>query len=216
MREHIVRDGVGELLGSFARDTVFEVVVSRNTRTGNCLIGGIYDTFDAESVVQRFESDNCLNGRAVGVGDDAFIPFDVFGVDFGNDEGNVFVHTPLAAVVDNDRARFDEYGSELFGRACACGEQCEIYFARESHNVFFGELDDGVGLAHEIDLFTRASCGCEQVIILDGKLSFREYFEELVAYHTGSADHGDVELFHKTSRFAPYCREYIVTLVKCQ
>ena len=41
---------------------------------------------------------------AVGVGDNAFVKFDVFGVDFGNNQRNIIIHTECAGVINHDCA----------------------------------------------------------------------------------------------------------------
>ena len=199
MGEHIERDGIGELLGSFPRDAVFEVVVARDARAGDRLIGGIDYALDAEGVIEGFERDHRLDGGAIGVGDDAGIPFHVLGVDLGDYEGNVVVHTPLTAVVNHNGARLHEYGGELRRSARACREEGEIHLAFQRHHVLLCELDDGVGLAHEVYLFARASRGREEIVVLDGELPFGEHFQKLVAHHAGGADYGDVKFFHITS-----------------
>ena len=199
VREHVERDWVGELLGSLPRDAVLEVVVSRDARARDRLIGGVDDALDAEGVIERFERHHRLDGGAVGVGDDALVPLHVLGIDLGDDEGDVVVHAPLAAVVHDHRARLDEDGSEFRRSARTRGEESKVHLAFQSHHVLFRELDDGVRLAHEVDLLARASCGSEEIVVLDGELSFGQHFEELVADHAGRADDGDVEFFHITS-----------------
>ena len=197
--ESVERDGRGELLGCDAVDAVLEVVEALHARAGNRLVGGIDDALDAVLVIEGFEGDDRLYGGAVGVGDDALVPLDILGVDLGDDEGDIVVHTPLAAVVHNHRSRFDEDGRECRRCAAACREQGKIHLAFERHHIVFGEFDDGVGLAHEVNLFARASRGREKIVILDRELSFGENFEELVADHSGRADYGDVEFTHITS-----------------
>ena len=120
MRQHIERDGIGELLGRFARDAVLQVVVSGDARAGDRLIGGVNYALDAESVVKGLKGDDSLNGGAVGIGDDAFVPLHVLGIDLGDDEGNVVVHTPLAAVVHDHGACLHKDGRELRRSAGAC------------------------------------------------------------------------------------------------
>ena len=197
--EHIERDGVGELLGCLARDAVLEIVVARDARAGHRLIGGVDDALDAEAVIERLQCDHRLYGGAVGVCDDALVPLHVLGIDLGDDKGDVVVHTPLAGVVHHHGARFHEHGSEFRRSAGARREEGEVHLALQSHDVLFRELDDGVGLAHEVDLLARASCGREKIVVFDGELSFGQHFEKLVADHAGRTDDGDVELFHITS-----------------
>ena len=59
-----------------------------------------------------------------------------------------------------------------------------------------GQLADGVGFAHEGELFTRASCGSKEEILRDGKFALLEHLKELPADHSGGADNGNAILFH--------------------
>ena len=58
---------------------------------------------------ERLERDDHLDGRAVGVRDDARVPRDVLGVDLGNDERHVVVHPERRGVVDH-HAPADDHG----------------------------------------------------------------------------------------------------------
>ena len=203
MGQAVVDDLVGELgrlVGAAARerlDALVEVVVARDACAADRLVGGVDDALDAVFVIERLERDHRLNGRAVGVGDDAVVPIYVLGIDLGDDEGDVVVHTPLAGIVDDDRAVLGKDGRELCGSGAAGGEEGDVDLL--VLDVVFGQFDDGIFLAHELDLFACALCGGVEVVVLDGKLLFFEDFEEFVADHTGRADYGDVIFFHKLS-----------------
>ena len=67
-----------------------------------------------------------LDGGAVGVGDDALMAFQMFGVHFGDHQGAAVVHAPLGGVVHHHAAGMGGMGSEFFGSAAAGGEDGDV------------------------------------------------------------------------------------------
>ena len=164
-----------------------------NTCAGYCLIGGINHTFDFIFIIQRLQRNHCLNGGAVGVGNDVFVPADILRVYLGNNQGNRGIHSPLGAVVDDDAAMSGCDGCEFFACAAACGEQCDI------NGLIKGML---IQLFHNIVLaieFQRGACGtgrCHNIEVFDGQLSFLQNLQESSAYHACCADYGEIDFLH--------------------
>ena len=94
--------------------------------TGHGLIGGDHHAADAHGVMDGLEGHQHLDGGAVGVGDDALMAFQVFGVHFGDDQGAAVVHAPLGGVVHHHTAGMGGMGSEFFGSAAAGGEDGDV------------------------------------------------------------------------------------------
>ena len=58
---------------SISLGLVSELVDSLLASSGNSLVGGNNDTFNASQVIERLQSHNHDNGGAVGIGDNAFM-----------------------------------------------------------------------------------------------------------------------------------------------
>ena len=196
LRNYVIEYSVRELLRRCVgvRDSFFEVVISCDSRARYRLIRRVNYSFYAVLIVKRFDREHSLYGRAVRICDNAVIPVDIVGVYLGNYQRNVVAHTPLTRVVYDRRAAFYEYGSKSCRRRAACREESYIHFI--FLDVFIGKFYNRVGFSHKVYDFSRALGGSEKVVVLNGEITLRENFEELISDHTGRADYGYVKLFH--------------------
>lgn len=79
------------------------------------------------------------DGGAVGIGDDVSrVVEGGLGVDFGDDEGDLWVHAEGRGVIDDDTSGLGGDGAEFFGDATTGGEEGDI----DSLEGVFGEFFD--------------------------------------------------------------------------
>ena len=71
---------------------------------GDRLIGVDDHPLEADGIPERHEDRRELHGRTVRVGDDAFMPGEVLGVDLADNEWNGRIHAPRRRIVDDRRA----------------------------------------------------------------------------------------------------------------
>ena len=78
--------------------------------------------------MQRFQRDQHLSGRTVGIGDDILLGIakDRVGVHFGYDQRYVGVIAVMRAVIDHDTTGFGRSGRIFFGRLGANSKQRDI------------------------------------------------------------------------------------------
>ena len=76
--------------------------------------------------MQRLQGQRHDDGRAVGVGDHTVVPFDVVGVNLGDDQRNILVHAERAGVVHHDGTCGHDGLAHLLGNAGACREQRDV------------------------------------------------------------------------------------------
>ena len=117
------------------------------------LVGGHDDPLDPRQVVQRLERHHHLDGRAVGVGDDA--AGDVaqgVGVDLGDDQRHLGVHAPGAGVVDDDGTGLRGDGAVLAADRRRRARQDDV----DAGKGLGPQRDDVVGVAPKLDRFAGA------------------------------------------------------------
>ena len=90
------------------------------------LIGRNDNAGDFRQVIERFQGDDHLDGRAVRVCDDARVPRHVARVHLGNHQGHILIHAERARVIDHDGARGNHSLAHRLGNVGACGEQRNI------------------------------------------------------------------------------------------
>src|SRR6185369_7393655 len=111
------------------------------------------------------------DGGAVGVGDDAVVFVDLFGVDFGDDQRNAVFHSEGAGVVDDNRPGGNRGGGEFLADAPAGGEEGDLNVSK----TVLGQLFNGVRLAFEFDLLAGASGAGQQLEVLGGEVAFGQH-----------------------------------------
>ena len=103
-----------------------------------------------------------LDSRAVWISDDTcFLPLrNVLGIDLWHDKRDIFVHSKMAGVVDDERARI--YGKlRKFSRhATACAEKGYIYGVFFKHA--FGKLLHAVAFALKFHFTARTFGTCKR------------------------------------------------------
>lgn len=113
---------------------------------------------------------------------------DRFGIDFGYDEGDIWVGPECGGIVDDAHAVVGEFGCPLSADACAGGEEGEVGVLER---VAFDDLD-GVLFACEMDDLSRGARRSEELAVLEGEVSVLENALEFVSDGSGCTDDGDV------------------------
>ena len=185
-----------ELLGRFAPEAVLQVEVALQARAGHGLIGRIDHALEPIGVLERLERDHRLDGRAVGVGDDALfaVAADGVRVHLRHDERHVRIHAPAAGIVDHHGAGRRGDGGEVLRGARAGGEQGDIDVQPVERVV--GQLAHGVFPAHEGQRRPGAALGREQEVLRNRELALLEHLQKFSADHARRTDDGDPILFH--------------------
>ena len=122
------------------------------------------DFFDVRKLFNRVENDDHHDGCAVRIRNDSlaakfgFVQFDVFRIDFGNDQGNRRIHAIKTGVVDADCSRFDCRREEFLGNGCACGGEYDIH----AFEGIVGEFFNRQFFAAELDFAPGTAFGGEK------------------------------------------------------
>ncbi len=101
-----VQSGAGALL---------QIALPGNAGAARGLVRADDDAADAGRVVQRLQCHDQLRGRAVRAGDDSLMLEGVRRIHFGNDQRNLGIHPPIAALIDDDAAALDGPGGKVAG-----------------------------------------------------------------------------------------------------
>ena len=161
--------------------------------------------------LEGLERHHGLNGRAVGVCDDALVLIlrDGMRVDLRHHERDFRVHAPGAGVIDDHRTGGGYDRCKNLGGTAARGEKRDVN-AKILKRIL-GQLTDGVFFAHELDGSARAACRGKEEVFRRRKFTLFQYAEEHSADHPCGADNCDLVLFHValvfailTSRSAPF------------
>src|SRR5436190_16211434 len=87
------------------------------TASGHGLVTRSEDAFAPKSLVQRVKGDQSNSGSAVGVRNDALVPFNVFRVYFRDDQRHLIIHAESARIVDHNTSGSSGHWSEFSGNA---------------------------------------------------------------------------------------------------
>ena len=158
----------------------------------SCLIRRDDHALHARELMQRPGGNQADNGRAVGVGNEAVMPFDVVGVNLGHDQRHLGIQAKGMAVIDHDSAALDGLGQQLLGDIVAGGTEYDVTALKGlgasflNHNLFAAELD---GLA-------RRACARQKLELADRKLLLVQALEHLGAHGSRRAQNSNRVLFH--------------------
>ena len=178
LREAVEPDRIGEGL-AFARSVLIiigqprvgagnEIAGSGESGAARRLIGAHDDATDASEVMERLERDDHLRSGAVRARNQALVLEDILSVDFRNDEGNVWIHSPISAFVDDDLHAFARLGHEIAGHVVRGAGDDEIDVVEGVRAEFFHR--DGTAVKR--DNPANASLRGEELHLLIGELSF--------------------------------------------
>ena len=157
----------------------------RQQQHGGGLVGGGDEAQDAVLFVDRPQGGDGDDGGAVGVGDDAFVLFDGFGVNLRDDERDGGVHAEGGAVVDDDGSRpAAAMGPGTFGDGAAGGKEDDVH----AFEAGFGQFFDGYFFALERHRLTGGAGGGEELEFLHGELALLEAGEKFDTDGAGGAD----------------------------
>ena len=95
-------------------------------RAGHRLVRVDDDPLDPDRVAEGHQHGGELHRRAVGVGDDPLVAFEVVRVHLAHDERHVRVHSPRGRVVDHGRASSGRLRRECLRRVRAGAEQRDV------------------------------------------------------------------------------------------
>ena len=160
--------------------------------------------------MQRLQCHQHLDGRAIGIGDDASLLElrDRLRIHLRHDERNIFVVTKLRSVVDHDTT-----GSRRFRRInsrdlAACGEQADIGISK----IKGVDVDHRHLLAIELDRLTERAVACKRKQLGDREFALLEHLDHRVAHESGCTEY---RYFPLPSHFleSPGC-EFVMTGVR--
>ena len=194
-----MRDAVeGDLLGElFLLDGIVdidpaglveELVHRLAAGAGDRLIGRDDDALDAREIVQRLQRHHHLDGRAIGIGDDAALlelP-DRLRIDLGHHERHVLVHAEVRGVVDDDGARLGG-ARRVHGRDLGARREQRDVDAAKVEFVEVLDLEDRI-LA-ERHLAAGRALGGHGMDLGGGKGTLGEDAQHLASDRAGGADH---------------------------
>ena len=103
----------------------------------------------------------------------------VFGIDFGNDQGDVGIHAEGTGVVDDDAAALSRFRSQFFTDRAA-GKESDIDSIEGFRLGFF----NGVFLPIDHQLLTSRTVGCQQLQLAVREFSFFNQADKFLAYGT--------------------------------
>ena len=189
LRDEVESQLVGELLhgdglaGQHLAVLLIEFLHGGGAGTAGGLVGGDVHHLDVAQLLDGFQGYDHLDGRAVGVGDDAArTNLCVGGVHFGHYQGHVGVHTEGAGVVNHHGTILRDGLGKLFGRACA--GRGESYIHSLEIIVVLQEFYFDF-LATERVFGPGTAFGTEQHQFVQRKIPFIEHAQELLSH--GSA-----------------------------
>ena len=143
---------------------------------------------DVREFFERVECHDHLNRRAVGVGDNTPGGVQgVFGVYFGNHQGNVFVHAESARIVDHQRAVLGDRFGELLRGGAARRYQRDVHAAEV---VVVGEQPYGEFLAPEGVFASGAPLRTEKQQFVDGQTALFQNVHKFLANGSAGPDNG--------------------------
>ena len=138
-----------------------------------------------------FQGHKHLNGGTVRVGDDAVMPFEVFRVHFGNDEGAAVIHAPGGGVVHDNAAGMSGIGGKLRRRGAAGGEDGDVD-ADEGIFLQFMHGQFGIAVRH---LHAFGSGGSESQNFTGRKVTVMQRLQHFTAYSARGAADSNSQLF---------------------
>ena len=109
-----------------AFQSFFQIFDSFYAGTGYRLIGRVDDSLDPVFVVKRLHRNHRLNRRAVRICDDASVPVDIVRIDFRYDERNFGIHSPCAAVINDNATVCRGDRGKFFACGTARGEKRDV------------------------------------------------------------------------------------------
>ncbi len=113
--------------------SLLQVALAGDARAAGGLVRADDDARHAGGIVQRLERHDHLGRRTVGAGDDPVMLVDGLRVHLGNDQRNLGIHPPVAALIDHDAAALDGPGDEVAGHFVGRAADGEV------------DADEGVG-----------------------------------------------------------------------
>ena len=159
------------------------------------LIGRDNHALHAGELVDRPRGHQRDDGCAVGVGDDAVVPRDILGVDLGDDERDLGVHTEGVGVVHHRGARLDGRGQKLLGDGVVRRAEHDVAARKRLGR---GLLDHDV-LAPEGKRLARRARARQKAQLTYRKILLLEALEHLRAHRTRGAEYRNRVVLHGIS-----------------
>ena len=144
-----------------------------------------------DRVAQRHQHRDQLHGGAVGVGDDAFVAFQVVGVDLRDDQRHRGVHPPRRRVVDHGGAALRGFRRERLGGVAARTEQGDVDAVERVGRRFA----DDMLRATDVDGSPYRARRGEEPQFSDRKTALLEHPDHRAADDAGGSDDRDGEGF---------------------
>ena len=203
MRDDVERDLLGEQLrfdriGDEHRARLAEQLVHRRlARAGHRLVGRHHHALDGRGVVQRLQRHHQLGGRAVRVGDDAFLDamLQHVRVHFRHHQRHLAIHAPVRGIVDHQRAVIGDLRRPFLGHRRAGRHQADVGVA-EIEMLQRLHLEDLVAERHR---GADRAGGGDRHHFAGGEFPLRQHIQHFAADISCRADHGNFEGHGKSS-----------------
>ena len=184
---------IGKLLAAAqSSKLLLELTHARNASARSRLVRAHNHALDARELVQRPGGHQADDGRTVGIGDKALVPFDVLGVNLGHHQGNIGVKTERMGVVHNHSAALHGLGQKRLGEVILNGAEYDIAALKR---LGAGLLDHHL-LAAELNSLAGRASARQQLELAHGEILLVKALEHLGAHGSRRAQNSHRVLFH--------------------
>ena len=179
--------GLKRLAGKQLSGLGLQLLHALGTCARRGLVAAHDDAVDVAKFAQRLECDDHLDGRAVGVCDDAVVLGDGVGVDLGHDQRNIGLNAERRGVVDHYGASIVNGLAELLGDGRSGREERDI----DAIKGLVGHLLDGklacgnLAAACKGELLAGRACGGQDADLAGRKIKLLKALEHLAANGAG-------------------------------
>lgn len=199
----------GLVAGGISEDLLAEFFDGASACAGDGLVTGGDNGVEAKEVVEGGERHEGDGGGAVGICNDAVVVECVVAIDFGDNEGDVWLHAECGGIVYDDCAGSGGDGGELFGDAATGREESKL----DTLEGIGFEFLDWDGFAAEEEGFADGASRGKESEGTDGEVSAFEDAEHFFANGACCANdcqsitgtHGGNFLDFESSRSEPNC-----------
>ena len=209
LRDHVVGDGVGKGPGlvrlalELRLDLLGKLPHARHARAADGLVGGGYHGLDGAGLSEGRHGHQRDDGGAVGVRDDAFMPFRVLGVDLRHDQGHVLLQPEGAGIVHEHGPRVQDVRCEPHGDVVLRRAQNQV----EALERVFLRLGDGHRLPLIQDGLAGAPGAGQGPEALHGEVPLRQNLQHLLAHRAGGSQDAYVHSLH--GLFLPFGLDFV-------
>ena len=199
LRNQVESDLVREDLGlvGFTLSQCIHLVLQLHrtfcTCTGNGLISRGGHGADGGDGVQGIDSSQGDDGGAVGVTDNAIVPSYILGVNLGNDQRHLGIHTESRGVIHKHSACGLDSGSKTLSDIVLGSAQDDVHALKSGVASFLN--GDFLALEHQSLAGTAAACQRDQ--LAHGEVALLQNLDHFLTYGAGSTENSNGIGLHK-------------------